>query len=149
MKYNSEILYSNISRLKNTYSFLEIFSIGKSVLEKDIHCIKVGNGSKEVFYSGSIHANEWIVTPVLMKFTEDFCRAYVGGSNIFGYSAKEIFNTCTIYIVPMCNPDGVDLVTGLIEPNSYIYEGAKQIAEKYPNVPFPLGWKANIERSGS
>jgi len=143
--YNSDVLIADLSKLKNTYGFLDVFSIGKSVLGKHIPCVKLGTGSKKVFYSAAMHANEWITSPLLMKFIEDFCKAYVSDDKIFGYSATEIFNSCTIFITPMCNPDGVDLVTGLIPSNSDTYAKAKQIASKHPSIPFPSGWKANIQ----
>ena len=97
MNYNSDVLESNILRLKNTYPFLDVFSIGKSVLGKDLLCIKLGHGEKKVFYNAAMHANEWITSPLLMKFIEEFCIAYVNDSKIFGYSAKELFR-CLQYI---------------------------------------------------
>ncbi|MCL2354912.1 MAG: M14 family metallocarboxypeptidase [Oscillospiraceae bacterium] len=145
VNYTSDVLRSNILLLKETYPFLDVFSIGKSVLGVDIPCIKIGNGKKEVFYNAAMHANEWITSVVLMKFVEDLCIAYVGDSNIFGYSTKAIFDNCTIYIAPMCNPDGVDLVTGRLSFNTSAYINANQIANNYPSIPFPSGWKANMQ----
>ena len=142
--YNYDILQQDINELKAVYPFLEIGTIGKSVLRKNITYIKIGNGEKQVFYSGSYHANEWIVTPVLMKFVEEYANAYTKRSEIYGYSAEELYNTTSIYIVPMVNPDGVDLVTGNIDKNSEIYRNTLQIARNYPSIPFPDGWKANI-----
>ena len=57
--YNYSILIKNINSLKSIYPFLEIFSSGKSVLGKNIPVIKIGTGSKEVFYSGAIH-RKWM-----------------------------------------------------------------------------------------
>ena len=144
INYSYSILQININSLKTLYPFLEISSSGKSVLGNDIPVIKIGRGEKEVFYSASIHANEWITSPLLMKFLADYCYTYVNDLTIYGYSARQLYETTTIYIMPMINPDGVNLVTGEISPNSSLYTNTQLIANRYPNIPFPNGWKANI-----
>lgn len=142
--YTYEILKHNINELKIAYPFLEIGNIGYSVLGKEIPCIKIGNGAKEVLYHASIHANEWITSVVLMKFIENFCRAYIFNTNIYGYSAQNLFNQVSLYIVPMVNPDGVDLVTGNVDKKSSVYRNYENIAKNFPRISFPDGWKANF-----
>lgn len=144
VSYSSEILEKNIRNLKLIYPFLEVGEIGKSVLNKSIPYIKIGNGNKKVFYSAAFHANEWITSPVLMKFLEEYAQAFVENKNIFGYNAQALYYATSLYIVPMVNPDGVDLVTGSIKNVENAYKNAVQIADNFPEIPFPGGWKANI-----
>ncbi len=144
ISYSSNILDINLNSLKKLYPFIEVGTIGKSVLGKDIPYVKIGRGQNKVFYSASYHANEWITSVVLMKFLADYCYTYKNNLTLFNYPARQIYETTTTYIVPMVNPDGVDLVTGEITKNSEVYNFARQIASYYPQVPFTSGWKANI-----
>ena len=144
INYTYSILTSNINSLASIYPFLEIFNIGYSYLNKSIPCIRFGNGTKKVFYSAAIHANEWITTPLLLKFAEEYASAYAQNGIINGEIASSLYDNVSIYIAPMINPDGVDLVTGNLSSTSIPYLSAKQIANNYPTVPFVSGWKANI-----
>lgn len=142
--YNSDVLDFDIFSLKKAYSFLQFGSIGKSVLGKNINYIRFGNGKKEVFYSAGIHANEWITSLLLIKFIQELCFSYTNNLTIFGYNVRELFENTSLFVVPMCNPDGVDLVNDKFRLNSSTYLKAKKISQNYPNIPFPSGWKANI-----
>lgn len=144
VSYTYNLFMMNLSALKKIYPFITLGSIGNSVMGKAIPYVKIGNGSREVFYSSAIHANEWITAPLLTKFLEDISLAYTNNTTIFGFNARELLNQISIYLVPMANPDGVDLVTGALNESSSYYQSAKKISENYPNISFPSGWKANI-----
>ncbi len=133
-----------IRGLKARYPFIKTGKIGESVMGKPIFFLKLGNGENQIFYNGAHHANEWITTPLLLKFIEDFSieNAYKGKTP--GSDLGSILEKTTLYIVPMVNPDGVDLVNGAIQEASVYYSNAKKIAAKYPDITFPSGWKANI-----
>lgn len=111
---------------------------------RPIRTLVIGGGPRKVIYTAAHHANEWITAPVLLKFVEEFAEAIESGGRISGVDANELAETTTIYTVPMVNPDGVDLVTGGIQPGQPQYELAASIAEGYPTIPFPDGWKANL-----
>ena len=61
-----------------------------------------------------------------MKFIEDYCISYNNNSTLYNYSVRKLFNNVTIYIMPMVNPDGVDLVTGALPTSSPSYTQAQQ-----------------------
>ena len=144
ISYTTQILEMNLLSFRTVFPFLELGSIGVSVLGTSIPYIKFGNGPKQVFYNASTHANEWITTPLLMKFIEVLSKGYVNNTNVYGYNPRELFNQVSLYIAPMVNPDGVDLVAGFYRNDSIIYQAAEEISKSFPEIPFPSGWKANI-----
>ena len=111
---------------------------------RPVEALIIGQGNRRVLYNASHHANEWITTPVLLKFAEELAQAAAFGGELFGYDGKDLLERTTVHLVPMVNPDGVDLVTGAITPGSPEYEAAAVLAARYPIIPFPSGWKANL-----
>lgn len=141
--YSSLLTAWIVEGLTVRYPFLHSGSVGKSVMGKDLLYLRFGQGEKEVFYNAAHHANEWLTTPVLLRFAEEYAESYVTGGRIGGTLAAQLFREYSLYLLPMVNPDGVDLVTGVLSSGGY-YNRARQIANAYPQVPFPNGWKANI-----
>lgn len=141
--YSSQLIAYCVRGLAARYPFAGVGDIGKSVMGKPLWYLSYGKGENRVIYNASHHANEWITTPVVLKFFEDLCKAYVSGGKIYDQSAAEIFSFASIYIVPAVNPDGIDLVTRELTDGEY-YNNVRRIANNYPGIPFPDGWKANI-----
>ena len=142
--YTYFLMHQNLVLLKTLFPFVQVEIIGKSVLGKNLYAIKLGIGTRKVFYSASIHANESITSIVLMKFIEDYCDALFNNSTLNDVNISNLFNSTSIFIIPMVNPDGVDLVNDGYSQTSYPYIKAKNIANNFPDIPFPYGWKANI-----
>lgn len=141
INYTYDILDSDLRGLKARYPFITIGSAGKSVLGRELYYVRLGTGPNQVFYNGSHHALEWITTPLLTKFIENFSKAYVDGTTIRGYSPRDIWNRSSIYIMPMVNPDGVDLVlNGLSRSNPYYNE---LIRWNKGSTDFSQDWEAN------
>lgn len=143
ISFTSNLLILCIEGLKARYPFIDISTIGSSILGIPLYTLSIGRGQNKVMYNASHHANEWITTPVLMKFIEQYAAIYTGlDLPMLSGVAAQMYEKSTIYFVPMVNPDGVDLVTGAIAPGSAVYENAR--AMNYLRLPFPSGWKANI-----
>jgi len=142
ISYTYEIMERDILGLKKRYPFMETGVAGRSVLGKNLYYLKLGNGPNQVFYNAAHHSLEWITSPLLMKFCESFLKAYVDGTSIRGYNPGEIWNRSSIYIMPMVNPDGVDLVlNGLQSDNPY-----RESLIRWNNgrTDFSRVWQANI-----
>ncbi len=140
----SESCQQMILALVEKYPFCRTEVIGSTAFGRSLRTLVIGTGPRKVIYSGAHHANEWITSLVLLKFAEALAQAISESGMIFGVEARKIADTATIYMVPMVNPDGVDLVTGAILPGSISYTAAQNLAEFYPDIPFPNGWKANL-----
>lgn len=130
--------------LTETYPFLRTQVLTTTAFGRPLRTLVIGEGERKVIYSASHHANEWITTPVLLKFAEELAEAVQNQGRLYGVDARNIIRAATIHIVPMVDPDGVDLVTGAIEPGTLEYETARRIGDNFPNIPFPEGWKANL-----
>lgn len=143
--YSYELVTLIANGIKARYPFVILATAGTSVMENELWYMKIGTGENQVFYNASHHANEWITTPVLLKFTEDYLKAFASEGQISGRNARELYETTTLFVMPLVNPDGVNLVTNSIPADSTYYIDARAIGSSYPNIPFPDGWKANIQ----
>lgn len=140
----SALCEQTIRQLLDTYPFIKSETLTTTVFGRPVQTLVIGDGDREVIFSASHHANEWITTPVLLKFAEDLARAIQEDGEVYGVPARTIARNVTIHLVPMVDPDGVDLVTGGVSPGSLEYETARGIGESFPDIPFPEGWKANL-----
>lgn len=140
-EYGYEEMMADLGALERRYPFLRTGFVGESVLGRKIPAVILGNGPKKLHYNGSFHANEWMTTLLLMKFIEDFAAAYSGDGMLRGTNVKELFSQVTLWIVPMVNPDGVELALESISPDNPYYERVIQ----WNNGSFDFrNWKANI-----
>jgi len=140
----SSLCEQTIQAIAQRYPFCRTELLATTAFSRPIWAMSIGSGERRVIYAGAWHANEWITATLLLKFAEDYCEAVNSGGSILGIDAGSLARQVTVYIVPMVNPDGVDLVTGVLQPGQEQYERALFFARNYPNIPFPDGWKANL-----
>ncbi len=140
----SESCETMILELVRTYPFCRTELLTTTAFERPVRTLVIGTGPRRVIYSAAHHANEWITALVLLKFAEELASAIQADGQIGGQNARALARNATIYMVPMVDPDGVDLVVGAIGPGTFQYSLAQNLADNYPDIPFPDGWKANL-----
>ncbi|MBM7620220.1 g-D-glutamyl-meso-diaminopimelate peptidase [Bacillus tianshenii] len=140
-KYDSSVFKEDLDCLKVVYPFLECSTIGQSVMGKQIHHLKIGKGKKKIHWNGSFHANEWITSSVIMTFLNDYLLALTNNMPMRGVPVYPLFEQVTLSIVPMVNPDGVDLVLSGPTKDDFYNKEVEVINRDHPDF---TGWKANI-----
>ncbi len=99
--YTYEQMHLDIAALQARYpSLLQVSSIGKSELGRDLTLLIVGdpNAEHQVIIQAAIHAREHMTAWTVMAMTEYWLSQGMAGME----------NTC-FHIIPMFNPDGVYL----------------------------------------
>jgi len=139
--YTYATMVSDIQQLLEIYPFMRSRLIGQSVMGKDLIELQIGQGDKKVHLNGSFHANEWITTPILMKTLNHYLLALTNTGDIRGLEMLPFYEMVQLSIVPMVNPDGVDLVIeGVPDEEPYL----SNVLALNNGSPDFSGWKANI-----
>ena len=133
-----------IEQLVSTYPFVRSEQLSATAFQRPIRTLVLGSGPRKVLFTAAHHANEWITALVLLRFAEELAEAIASGGQIGGQDARQLAENVTVYMIPLVNPDGVDLVTGAIQAGNIQYDLAQRLAQNYPTIPFPEGWKANL-----
>lgn len=138
--YTYEILKNDLLFLNYEYELFKINYVGKTTLGEKIAYIKLGTGNKKLFINASHHANEWMTSLITMMFIERYLKLYKNKENYKGRNINDLWNRTSIYIVPMVNPDGVNLC--LKDKKVLNDDRYKEVWKKYVNNLD--SWKANI-----
>ena len=141
----SQLQQKLLRQFKAQYPFVYHKTLSVTAHGRKIPALQLGCGCSKVLLTAGHHANEYITTMLVWRLLQRFCRAVCDNRLFAGFDARELYHNAMLYVVPMVNPDGVDLVTGAIRPDCAEYRQAEAIAARYPNVPFPQGWKANLD----
>lgn len=108
--FDYEKLTQSLQDFAGKHLSARLFSAGKSVDGRELWCVTIGRGKKKVFLNGAHHALEWITSSLLASFLWDFAAAAEAGEKLGGYNARNAFERCTYTVLPMVNPDGVQMV---------------------------------------
>lgn len=107
--YTHEDLLCDLTFLAQKYPILKLTTAGHSVMKKPIPALRLGEGSIKLLYVGTHHGLESITSALLIKFLGELCEHFKSRNMIYGIDPRYIFETRCIYMIPMLNPDGVEL----------------------------------------
>ena len=111
MGYTFSKMREDLRGLTERFPQTEWGIIGKSVHGKELYYIRLGCGATKLIYNGSHHGMESITSAMLMLFAQDFLYAQHNQVGLGGYNVTELCGKASLYIVPMVNPDGVELAS--------------------------------------
>lgn len=119
--YSYNQMQTDLAELAQRYpDLLSLSSIGKSEEGRDLTLAVLGNpnAEKKIFLQSTIHAREYIVTELTMAQI-DYMLAHTDVSlPDQSMTIGELLNKVCFYIVPMSNPDGVEIVQTGVIPSS-------------------------------
>lgn len=82
---------------------IAVETIGKSVQGNSIYGLKVGYGNKKILMWSQMHGNESTTTKALF----DLLNTLLSENN----ASTHLLSACTLYIIPILNPDGAKAYT--------------------------------------
>ncbi len=102
--YTYSKLERDLEKYKSRFTNATIFSIGKSVEGRKLYALRIGRGDgNKILFNGAHHGMEWLTSKLLIQFafelTEGCFDRVLPGKDY------------TLYIIPMINPDGVEIAS--------------------------------------
>jgi len=139
--YIYEQMLGDAEKLAEEYpDLIKTGSIGKSVEGRELLLIKLGKGDKKILLAGAHHAREYITSTFLLETIDEYARRYTTDGAFGDYDVKSLLEKVTVYVVPMVNPDGVNLVQNGVESvkEPKKVKSMRMLQDSYAE------WKANI-----
>lgn len=142
-EYTYEQMCADLEALRTRYpKLISVSSIGTSVEGREIPVFTLGTGKREVLICATMHAREFVCTNFVMYMAEQYCMSYEKDERFAGLSYRKLFDNTRLVIVPMLNPDGVNIaqkgLAGAKDPQKL----QSMILENTMKSGF-YAWKAN------
>ncbi len=108
--YTYEQMLADLDALAARYpELVSVSSIGQSVRGRDIPLLSLGKGDRIILICAAMHAREFETTNYVMYTAERYCRAYEGYEWYYGLDCHALLEGVRFLVVPMLNPDGVEI----------------------------------------
>jgi hypothetical protein len=112
--------------LKNLEKKISIEVIGESVLKESIYGLQIGHGEKRILMWSQMHGNESTTTKAIFDLLNTLLDDNSG--------LNAILENCTLYIIPILNPDGAAAYTRLNANKVDLNRDAQNLTQPESNV---------------
>ena len=108
--------------------FKKVSVIGNTHEKRNIFCIEIGTGERCAVFAAAFHGLEYLTATALIEFAKSFS------------SMTEYHNKLRLFVVPMVNPDGVEIAINGIDPKNPYH---RDIIKHTGIIDFTKVWQAN------
>jgi hypothetical protein len=114
-RFSHEMIKEMVLQLPLSFpSKVDVEEIGKSYQGREIYLLKIGKGKTKLLFWSQMHGDEATATAALLDMFYFLCKTSadfnkISNGNALYQMQQEILNNCTLYFVPMLNPDGATL----------------------------------------
>lgn len=137
-KYDYRRMMKDIQKLQKRYDF-GVEMIGTTFEGREIPMIVLGEGPKKALLVGAHHGREYITSAYLMRSLELLLGISARSTVVQGMETGLLLHQKRLYIVPMLNPDGVNI--SIYGPDAAQYPG--RIRKMRLIGPTYETWKSN------
>ncbi len=105
-------LQQKMMELAGDFPAAGVFSIGQSVLGRELYGLAIGGMKGATLYVGGVHASEWITTLLLVRFAQELLECWETQTPLAGIDVCRALENRSLVIIPCLNPDGVEIALG-------------------------------------
>lgn len=128
-----------ISELQDKYGYMSTEVIGHSAGGRDIIALRIGRSNEYSLFVGAVHGSEHITSDLLLRFAEELCYSLQNDTSLAGLNTRKAMCGRGIIIVPLVNPDGVEISIHGASVGGYLSHKVAQICKgDYKH------WNANL-----
>lgn len=128
-----------IDELQQKYPALQVKKIGKTVLERNIYALCIGNMEQVTYYAGGFHSLEYLTPLVLFRFAESLLEALQTGHFLRGFDVSRTTQDKGVVITPCVNIDGLEVVVNGVESALQYAEHVYTLCDGNVDI-----WQANV-----
>lgn len=132
---------------------VQITTLARTTDGREIFQARIGkpDARHKILIFAGIHGREYMTCQLLMDLTASFARAILEKQTYRGYSYQTFFDTCSLFLLPMVNPDGVTIsqmgpdALNKEENRRRVWEIARREGARMPWKQYFKYWKSNAE----